>query len=166
MSIKVMSQVWELDLSPQLKLTLLGFADHADDLGICYPSIRRVAWKAGVSRRTVQRHVRELEEIGVLRCVEKGGGRGNPTTYRVDPEKGDNLTPFRPEEEKKGDTDAERATPVTLKGDTSDARTISNRHGNHGARTRGNGKTTCDRCGKVHRSQMCPRCFGYVQGRQ
>lgn len=160
MSIKVMSQVWELDMDPSLKLTLLAFADHADDYGVCYPSIRRIAWKSGVTRRTVQRHVRQLEEDGVLRLVEKGGGRGNPTTYRVAPEKGDTLTPFSGEGDRKGVTDAEKATSDAKKGDTGDARTISNRHGNHGAHARGNGRTSGEPKTPGHvtlSEQRCPQ---------
>lgn len=86
-----MSEVWRLDLPSNLKFTLLAFADHADDEGYCYPSAKRIALKSGVSKRTVQRHMNELKERGILVVVEHSTGRGNTNTYRVVPSAGDTL---------------------------------------------------------------------------
>ena len=39
MSVKIMSQVWELDIDHSEMIVLLAMADHADDDGQnCYPS--------------------------------------------------------------------------------------------------------------------------------
>lgn len=32
-------------------------------------------------------------------------------------------------------------------------------------RAHARGRKTCSRCGKVHRSRLCPRCYGHIQGR-
>lgn len=156
-----MSRVWKLDLDSSLKLTLLGFADHANDAGVCYPSVERIAWKSGTSRRTVQRHVRKLEEMGLMEQLSEGGGRGNPARYHIRPEKGDRLTPFRDE---KGVTVSKKGVTDDVKGDTSDARTISNHQGTNGGRTPAREKSsypTCGTCGAITmRGNRCPNCDG------
>jgi hypothetical protein len=94
MSIKVMSQVWELDLPATDKLILLGFADHANDDGICRPSFARIAWKCGISRETVKRTVRRLRELGILAKIAEAGGPGYPPAWQILTVKGVRLTPF------------------------------------------------------------------------
>jgi len=91
-----MSLVWELDLPQNLKFVLLGFADHANDNGLCWPSIGRIAWKSGYSERQIQYIVRELrDKYGLLEAVRNaGGGRGLSAVYRVRPERGKKLSPF------------------------------------------------------------------------
>lgn len=67
MSVKVMAQIWELDLPQPLKLLALALGDWADDGGGgIYPSMEYVAWKVGAHRRTVQRQMRTLERIGLV----------------------------------------------------------------------------------------------------
>ncbi len=91
-----MSLVWELDLPQNLKFVLLGFADHANDNGLCWPSIKRIAWKSGYSERQVQHIVRKLrDKHGLLEAVRyERGGRGLATVYRVRSERGKKLSPF------------------------------------------------------------------------
>ncbi len=146
MSVKIMSQVWELDLPHNAQSIFLALADHADDDGYCYPSVGRLAWKTGYGVRQVQRTLKDLRDQKL--AIPTGsvtGGRHNTVVYKLDPSagrqkppfqprterqtladiKGDNLTPFDGDSEIKGDTqDAERVTPETqrvtpetLKGD-------------------------------------------------
>ena len=82
MSIKLMSQVWELELPHNEKLVLLALTDHANDNGFCYPSIARVAWKCDYDRRTVQRIVRRLQNRGIVTIAEEATPTRTPT-YRV-----------------------------------------------------------------------------------
>jgi len=146
MSIKIMSQVWELDLPHNAQSIFLALADHADDDGYCYPSVGRLAWKTGYGVRQVQRTLKELRDNKLAVPIGSvAGGRHNTVVYRLDPSagkqkppfqprterqiladiKGDNMTPFDAEAEIKGDIqDAERVTfetqrvsPETLKGD-------------------------------------------------
>ncbi len=95
MSVKVMSAVWELNLPQNQKLVLLAFADHADDDGVCYPSVGRIAWKTGISERQVQRIVKKLRAAGLVVLLRNAqGGRGNAAVYQVQPKKGVKLSPF------------------------------------------------------------------------
>lgn len=113
MSVKVMAQVWELDLPQPLKLLMLALGDWADDQGgNVYPSMAYVAWKVGVSKRTAQRQMRLLERVGL---VEQEGrhrlASGQHTRLlRVHPERGDKLTPLV----------REGVTPGPARGDTRD----------------------------------------------
>jgi len=124
-SVRIMAQVWELQLSESHKLVLLAFGDHANDEGICFPSIARVAWKCGLSERQVQRIVAALRKIGLLSAVNgMSGGRKRTTLYRVSPEKGDKLSPFVPG---KGDVPGPKTTTsATGKDDMDVTRIISN----------------------------------------
>ncbi|AGN30403.1 hypothetical protein SXAG_00122 [Synechococcus phage S-CBS4] len=77
MSIKQMTKVWELrDLTPTHKLILLGLADWANDEGLCWPSVDRLAQKTGLSRRTIQTNIRQLEACRYMKR-EEVVGRGN-----------------------------------------------------------------------------------------
>jgi hypothetical protein len=74
MSIKLMSAVWERDdLTSTQKLVLLALADWANDEGLCWPSIDRVALKASLTSRGVQKTIRALEEMQFLRKEEIKG---------------------------------------------------------------------------------------------
>jgi hypothetical protein len=77
MSIKLMSAVWERsDISSTQKLVLLALADWANDDGLCWPSIDRLAQKTGMAGRSVQRIIRDLEQIGLVKRDEVAG-KGN-----------------------------------------------------------------------------------------
>ncbi len=82
MSIAVMSEVWKYKCTSTEQQILLAMADHADDDGVCWPSVRKVAWKIGVSARTVQRIWRILEGNGVL-VIEKHATPTRPKIYRL-----------------------------------------------------------------------------------
>ena len=146
MSVKIMSQVWELDLPHNAQSIFLALADHADDDGYCYPSVGRLAWKTGYGVRQVQRTLKELRDNKLaIPTGSVAGGRHNTVVYRLDPSagkqkppfqprterqiladiKGDNMTPFSEKAEIKGDMgdvqrvtfETERVTPETQKGD-------------------------------------------------
>ena len=110
MSVKIMSQVWELDIDHSELIVLLAMADHADDDGQnCYPSNAYLAWKTGYSDRQVRRVLRALESTGIItRVAHEEGGRGLATEYRLNPEKGDKKSAFITDK---------RRTSTTQKGD-------------------------------------------------
>lgn len=60
MSLRAMTWVWTLDISPAPKLVLMAIADNADDAGFCFPSQRRVAKKCSITERSVRRLVGKL----------------------------------------------------------------------------------------------------------
>lgn len=67
------------------KLVLLGIANHEGDGG-AWPSISTLArYAGGVNRRTVQRCIQELINLGEITCEVNGGGQGDarPNLYRV-----------------------------------------------------------------------------------
>ncbi|MBY7931801.1 helix-turn-helix domain-containing protein [Vibrio fluvialis] len=65
MSVKVMSYVWDIPLfKGSDKLVMLCLADHADDRGLCWPSIDTIARKSGVSPTTVKATLKKLESAG------------------------------------------------------------------------------------------------------
>jgi hypothetical protein len=71
--------------SSQDLVVALVLGDAADqDGGNVYPSIRRVAALARCGERTVQYCIQEFIRQGFLVLLEKGGGRGNPSRYRID----------------------------------------------------------------------------------
>jgi len=77
MSIKIMTAVWDRkDLSSTQKLVLLSLADWANDEGLCWPSIDRLAIKTSMAGRSVQRIIRDLESMGFVRRDEVLG-KGN-----------------------------------------------------------------------------------------
>lgn len=77
MSIKLMTAVWEReDLSSTHKLVLLALADWANDEGLCWPSINRLAIKTSMTGRGVQKTIRSLEQMGFVRREEESG-KGN-----------------------------------------------------------------------------------------
>lgn len=116
MSVRVMAQVWELDLPQPLKFLCLALADWADDEGgNIYPSVGTIARKVGASERTVQRQLADLVELGLVEvCSHAGGGRGRTKRLRLHTEKGDKLTPMP----KRVTAGAKRVTPGAEKGDT------------------------------------------------
>lgn len=72
-----MTAVWDReDLSSTQKLVLLSLADWANDEGLCWPSIERVAKKSSLKKRAVQLAIRSLEEMKFIRR-EEVIGKGN-----------------------------------------------------------------------------------------
>ena len=56
-----------------------------DDGTGAWPAIRKIAARAGVSERTAQRSVTDLQQLGELTVAENGGlGRSNSYTIRID----------------------------------------------------------------------------------
>lgn len=118
MSIKLMSQVWDLDLPHNQLWVLMALADYADDDGYCWPSMTRLAHKTGYSDRQIRRVISDLKEHGI---VEQEGrtGRSSRTWLRLDqaPRKVD----VHPGHNVKGSKDNPghfvRGTPDILSGD-------------------------------------------------
>jgi DNA-binding HxlR family transcriptional regulator len=78
-----MAAVWQHGpRSPEDLLALLAIADHANDDGVAYPGIARLAEKCRVTERTLRRTLRRLEDGGWLETTI-GGGRSHTNLYRV-----------------------------------------------------------------------------------
>lgn len=84
MSIRVMSLVWNSNLSGVEKSVLLAMADYASDSGdSIFPSIATLAKKSSWSERSVQRAINNLIEQECLELVKEGGGRSSTNLYRI-----------------------------------------------------------------------------------
>jgi hypothetical protein len=97
MSIKLMSEVWHLDLDHPHLLMLLAIASHADDTGRAFPGVAYLAWKTGYSERMVQRHLRTLENSGLITVTRfQQGGRGRATEYHLQLHNAARKPPYQP----------------------------------------------------------------------
>ncbi len=84
MSIKTMTRVWETaNARGNRLLMLLALADHADDDGICWPGIERLAVKTRLTARQVQRILRSLGESYTTYIGRCKGGRSKTNLYFV-----------------------------------------------------------------------------------
>lgn len=100
MSIRLMSQAWELeDIKGNELLLLLALCDHANDEGTCYPSINRLSKKCRVGRRSVQRLMSGLIKRGIIKR-QINEAKGGSNLYSIQINNG-------------GDTEVTRDTKVT-----------------------------------------------------
>lgn len=84
MSIAAMAWAWEQDVPSGVKLVLLALADRAnEDDGTCWPGLRRVAVKVGLTERVVRGHVAKLEELGLLRRETRTRADGSQTSSLI-----------------------------------------------------------------------------------
>lgn len=84
MSVRLWRQVYEKELGASDQRVLLALCDHASDDGTnCYPSIKLLAWKLGVDRKTVMRAIGRLEKAGAL-LIDKQHRRNNRYTICLD----------------------------------------------------------------------------------
>jgi hypothetical protein len=103
MSIRLMAQVWETDLEPSQKLVMLSLADNANDQGVCWPSVANMVRKTGLSERTVQGVLAQLQELG---HVTRQDRPGRSTIYSVHPRAQDTPAAIAPPQQL-------RSTPAT-----------------------------------------------------
>jgi hypothetical protein len=142
MSVKVMGMIWDFPLPSSEKLILLAYADHADhDGNNIWPSIGLVARKTGLSRRTVQRITKKLQERDppLLILQGKGGGVGRTNRWKIPLENlkppdqnGDTMTPIV---EETASGDPQKVSMRPSKGDTmtpEPSLIISNHHEREG----------------------------------
>lgn len=87
MSIQWLSWVFDsVDIGGSQRLVLLSLANHADDRGICWPSIDTVAKEARLSRRRVEEAIRGLVGTGIVKRTVNGApvpGSNRPNLYRL-----------------------------------------------------------------------------------
>lgn len=79
-----MSACWPLQgMSPAQKSVLISLADNANDEGVCWPSVARIAERTCLSERAVRNAIRWLEESMVLTGHQR---MGRSTWYTVTPQ--------------------------------------------------------------------------------
>lgn len=81
MSIQAMSWVFTLSkLDPYKKIVLMSLADNANDEGYCWPSMDTIAYKSSMSKTTVRRHIKSLEELNLLTKHQRTRSNGSTGT--------------------------------------------------------------------------------------
>lgn len=120
MSIRLMSQVWMLDLPGHLKLVLLAIADHANDDGWAYPGQQSLAQKCSVSDRAVRTSISQLVEAGLLEAHRRGRMRTNLYRVTLDGTRGDRKdTSSHPEPgDRKHTSSSDRKPTSSMTGST------------------------------------------------
>ena len=69
---------------PMAKLVLIALADRANDDGECWPSIQTLAEQCECHRRTVERALAKLEDVGAIYRVNRyQEGRKQSNVYRI-----------------------------------------------------------------------------------
>ncbi|MFV3334248.1 helix-turn-helix domain-containing protein [Pseudomonas sp. NY15437] len=83
MSTIIMSACWPLQgLTPAQKAVLISLADNANDEGVCWPSVAKIAERTCLSERAVQQAIKVLNECNAL-TIEARQGRS--TMFTVTP---------------------------------------------------------------------------------
>lgn len=78
-----MSACWPLQgMSGPQKAVLISLADNANDEGVCWPSVARIAQRTCLSERTVQTAIKWLTQVGLLEIRER---MGRSTVYTLTP---------------------------------------------------------------------------------
>lgn len=76
--------IWKhSDVRGCCRLVLLALAHHANNDGVCWPSVPRLERWSRLARSQVQRCLRQLEHQGAITVFRRGGGRGHPNWYTV-----------------------------------------------------------------------------------
>lgn len=77
----LMNQVYQSELTKRATLVMFYLINRADKEMTCFPGIKTIARECGISSRTVQRALNDLEEAGFVkkesRYHEQGGQRSN-----------------------------------------------------------------------------------------
>lgn len=97
MSLKQTIWAWSLAIKPGPKFVLLALADYANDFGECYPSLKQLHQKCGLSRSTLIEHLSFLKEkkfISVTRQYDKNGYR-RQNLYQLNANLSPNIEPAK-----------------------------------------------------------------------
>lgn len=118
MGIAASKLVWAKSKSKgATRLVVLCLAEHANDNGVCWPSISTIARETKVSDRQVTRAIQELVNLKEVAIIEKGDGRGKSTIYTITL-KDDMVSSFEPQEaQEKGDIPSQKDDICDIKGD-------------------------------------------------
>lgn len=84
MSIQAVSWALSQDIdAPAVKLLLVSIANYADDNGECWPSQKSLASDTSMSARSVQRHMKTLEDLGYIETEARRTENGARTSNAI-----------------------------------------------------------------------------------
>ena len=61
MSLRATVWAWTVETAPTAKFVLVALADHADEAGLCWPSLARLRTFTRLSERAIRHAIRQLE---------------------------------------------------------------------------------------------------------
>lgn len=104
--------------NPLRKLVLIKLADNASDQGECWPSVPYIAEQCEISERSVQNHIKQLVEDGLVSVEERKSSNGLNRTnvYKLNLRTGANAAPSGAQAAPGGEAHApggEPAAPVS-----------------------------------------------------
>jgi hypothetical protein len=86
-SVRIMSAVWQYGPADSMdRLVLLAIADNANDDGVAWPAVRRLADKCCIGERGMRYRLRKLEEEGWI-VTGAGEGMSGTNRYTIRPER-------------------------------------------------------------------------------
>ena len=80
MSNKAQAWAWTIPVGGVMKLVLIALADHSDDDGRCWPGVRGIAAKCGVTQRTVEKNIAGLRDDKWVRVEARMRDDGSRTS--------------------------------------------------------------------------------------
>lgn len=75
------SHIYEQPLPPRAKFVYIYLRDRSDKEGKCWPGIRTIARELGLSRSTVKRALKDLEQAGLLKKEPRYRENGSRSSY-------------------------------------------------------------------------------------
>lgn len=94
MSVEALSWAFQQDVIPAAKkLVLIALANRADEDGYCFPGYKKLAENCSMDRRTVIRHVKDLELDGLIEITSRQREDGADTSnlYRLCLKRGEGV---------------------------------------------------------------------------
>ncbi len=70
-----------IDLGSQTMLVYVALMSHRNSKGPCYPAVQTIADETHLTRRSVQRHIRKLEDADLIITVRQTGRGDRPNQY-------------------------------------------------------------------------------------
>lgn len=81
MSVEALSWAFQQDVTPAAKkLVLIALANRADEDGYCFPGYEKLALQCSIDRRSVIRHVKDLQEQGFITVSSRTRENGSDTS--------------------------------------------------------------------------------------
>lgn len=74
MSLRATAWAWTVETAPTAKFVLVALADHADEAGLCWPSLARLRTYTRLSERAIRHAIRQLEAERLI-ATDKREGR-------------------------------------------------------------------------------------------
>jgi hypothetical protein len=93
MSTHYLSVCWKIELQPSPKLVLISLADQANDDGVCWPSVRTIGRRTGLSPRRISYWIGWLEKKKLLRRKIRAG---HSSLLELTPAAGSTMSPATP----------------------------------------------------------------------